>query len=182
MKKIIFFLFFSLSNFIYSQVDEKTLHENFIKSVKTWNGEEHIYLLINFKDLNSNLTREICIKKSNLKYALAKENDISMNEAQIMLENYNSRYFEFKNIDAIAILNKYYYFKNEINDFKKNVNIDAIAKKLETKENWFLDLQDINFKENLYALLLTRKGFIINITFDCFGQSGLWCISCLENK
>lgn len=182
MKKIILFLFFSLSNLIYSQVNEKILLDNFIKSVKTWNDERYIYLLINFKDLNCNLTREICIKKSDLRYALAKEHTISMNEAQIMLGNYNSRYFEFKNIDAIAILNKYYYFKNEINDFKKNVNIDAIAKELKTKENWFLDLQDINFKENLYALLLTRKGFIINITFDCFGQSGLWCISCLENK
>lgn len=178
MKKIIFILLFNLPNLIYSQVDEKILHDNFIKSVKTWNGEEHIYLLINFKDLNSNLTREICIQKSNLRYALAKEHNISINEARIILENYKSRYFEFKNIDAIAILNKYYYFKNEINDFKKNVNINAIVKELKTKENWFLDLQDINFKENLYALLLTKRGFIINITFDCFGQSGLWCVSC----
>lgn len=182
MKKIILFLFFSLSNSIYSQVDEKILYDNFITSVNTWNGEEHIYLLINFKDLNSNLTKEICIQKSDLNDALAYEHTIFKNEAHTKLENHKSRYFEFKNIDAITILNKYYYSENEINEFKKNVNIDKIVNDIKTKKNWFLDLEDMNFKENLYALLLTKRDLIINITFQCFGQSGLWCLSCLENK
>jgi hypothetical protein len=141
MKKIILLLFFNLSNLIYSQVDEKILHDNFITSVNTWNGEEHIYLLINFKDLNSNLTKEICIQKSDLRNALAYEHTISKNEAHTKLENYKSRYFEFKNTDAIAILNKYYYSEKEINEFKKNVNIDNIVNDLKTKENWFLNLK-----------------------------------------
>lgn len=178
MKKIILFLFFSLSNLIYCQVDEKILHDNFIKSVENWNGEDHIYLLINFKDLNSNLTKEICIQKSDLRDALAYEHTISKNEAHSKLENYKSRYFEFKSIDAITKLNKYYYSENEINEFKKNVTIDIIVNDLKTKENWFLYLDDLNSKENLYALFLTKRGFIINITFECFVPSGLWCVSC----
>lgn len=182
MKKIIFLLFFSLSNLIYSQVDEKILYDNFITSVNTWNGEEQIYLLINFKDLNNNLIKEICIIKSELRNALAYEYSISENEAHTKLENYKSQYFEFKNIDAITILNKYYYSENQFNEFKKNVNIDKIVNDIKTKKNWFLDLDDLNSKENLYASLLSKKGFIINITFQCFGQSGLWCLSCLENK
>jgi hypothetical protein len=182
MKKIILLLFLSLSNLIYSQVDEKILHDNFITSVNTWNGEEHIYLLINFKDLNNNLIKEICIIKSELRNALACEYSISENEAHTKLGNYKSRYFEFKSNEAISKLNKYYYSENQINEFEKNVTIDKIINDLKTKENWFLDLDDLNSKENLYALLLTKRGFIINITFQCFGQSGLWCISCLENK
>lgn len=178
MKKIILFLFFSLSNFIYCQVNEKILHDNFIKSVETWNGEENIYLLINFKDLNINLTKEICIQKSDLRDALAYEYTISKNEAHTKLENYKSRYFEFKNLDAITILNKYYYSENEINDFKKNVNVDIIVNDLKTKENWFLYLDNINSRENLYALILTKIGLIINISYECFAPSGLWCISC----
>jgi hypothetical protein len=86
-------------------MDEKILHENFITSVKEWNGEENIYLLIIFKDLNNNLTKEICIQKSDLRDALAKEHNISMNEAQIMLENYKSRYFEFERLDFLNKLN-----------------------------------------------------------------------------
>ncbi|WP_298392937.1 hypothetical protein [Flavobacterium sp.] len=182
MKKIIFLLFFSLSNLIYSQVDEKILLDNFITSVNTWNGEEHIYVLINFKDLNTNLIKEICIIKSELRNALACEYSISKNEAYTKLENYKSQNFEFKNIDAITILNRYYYSENQFNEFKKNVNIDKIVNDIETKKNWFLDLDDLNSKENLYASLLSKKGYIINITFQCFGQSGLWCLSCLENK
>lgn len=178
MKKIILLIFFNLSNLVYSQVDEKTLQNNFITSVNTWNGEEYIYLLINFKDLNNNLIKEICIMKSDLRDALAYEYAISKNEAHTKLENYKSRYFDFKSIDAIAILNKYYYSEKEINEFKKNVNVDNIVNDLKTKENWFLDLDDLNSKENLYALFLTKRGFIINITFQCFGQSGLWCVSC----
>jgi hypothetical protein len=159
-------------------MDEKILHENFITSVKEWNGEENIYLLIIFKDLNNNLTKEICIQKSDLRDALAYEHTISKNEAYTKLENYKSRYFEFKSIDAITKLNKYYYSENEINDFKKNVNIDVIVNDLKTNENWFLDLDDLNSNENLYALILTKRGFIINISFECFAPSGLWCISC----
>ncbi len=181
MKKIILFLFFSQSNLIHGQVDEKILHTNFITSVKKWNGEENIYLLINFKDLNTNLAKEICIIKSDLRDALASEFAISKNEAHKKLQNYKSRYFEFKSIDAIAILNKYYYSEKEINEFKKNVNIDKTFNDLKTKENWFLDLDDLNSKENLYALFLTKRGFIINISFECFAPSGLWCISCQKD-
>lgn len=177
MKKLLI-IFYFFSNLIYSQVDEKILHDNFITSVSKWNGEENIYLLINFKDLNNNTTKEICIHKSDLRDALVYEHNINIKEAQTKLENYKSRYFEFSNIEAIIKLNKYYYSESEINEFKKNVNIETTIKNLKTNENWFLDLGDLNSKENLYALILTKRGFIINISFECFAPSGLWCISC----
>jgi len=73
--------------------------------------KNNIYLLINFKDLNTNLTKEICIQKSDLTDAISNEHNISINEANIKLENFKSRYFEFKNTDAIAIFKQVLLFK-----------------------------------------------------------------------
>lgn len=182
MKRILVIFYFTFSNLIYSQVSEKMLYDNFIKSVNTWNGEDYIYVLINFKDLSNNSIKEICIQKSDLKKAIEYEYTISKVEAHSKLENYKTRNFEFKNLEAISILNRYYYSENEFNEFIKNVTIDGIINDLKTKENWFLDLDDLKSNENLYAYFLTKRGFIINITFECFGQSGLWCVSCQENK
>lgn len=177
--RIVLFLL-CCQNFMLSQVNDEILSTNFIKSVSFWNGEPNIYLLINYKNSNTNFTHEICLEKSELENALTYENSISHEDASTLLMNTKSRNFEFKNADAINILNRYCYSDKERDEFKSNIDFTTLYYEIKNNKNWFLELDKLKFNENFYAYYLTKSGYIISITYQCFGVNGLWCVSCQD--
>ncbi|MEO5776416.1 MAG: hypothetical protein ABIQ27_05905 [Flavobacterium sp.] len=188
MKKLIFIVFITFSNLIFSQVSEKILNDNFLNLLES----DQACYLINFEDLNTNEIKEICILDNAFISAFEIENNIIHDETKCCdyLERYfyatnlikknGSRNFKFKNPKSLEILNENYISYDELNEFNKRLTINLIIQNFKKGENLSINIADDDYKYiNYYGYLLSKEGFQINyFLFNCFGPNNLFCSNC----
>ena len=169
---ILFCLTFTL--FSFSQ-NEDELYLNYLFAAR--NGSTfQINLVIKYKDLNTNETREICIEGEQLMFAFWKENNLAFGDNdsfdkyyKMLLEN-KSRYFEFKNPKAIESITLDYYTENELKQMEKNVDFDVLARKVKKNKKWEESFDSKTLK--IYAHALFNRGILTGQN-NCFGGETL---------
>ena len=99
-------------------------------------------LVIKFKNLNTNETREICIEGEKLIFAIYAEYNLERGKAEdfdkldkIIFDN-KSRYFEFKNPKAIERITEESYSEKELKKLEKKVDFDKLAKQAKSIKDW----------------------------------------------
>lgn len=169
---ILFFLLFSL--FSFSQ-EEDELYLNYLFAAR--NGSTfQINLVIKYKDVNTNNTREICIEGEQLMFAFWKENNLvfGKNDSfdkyyKMLLEN-KSRYFEFKNPKALESITLDYYSENELKEMEKKVDFDKLAREIKNNKKWQESFDSKILK--IYAHALFNRGILTGQN-NCFGGETL---------
>jgi hypothetical protein len=192
MRKLILIVFITFSSFAFSQVSEKILNDNFLTLLESTQA----CYLITFEDINTKEVKEICILDDDFIKAFEIENNIIHDENKCCdyLERYfnstnlikknGSRNFKFKNPESLEILNEYYISNNQLNEFKKRVDINSIIRNFKSGRNLDINMDEVNDKDIMnYAYLLSKNGFQINHFLDnCFGGNSLLCSNCKKNK
>lgn len=159
----IFLLFLSFVSLSFAQ-NEDDIYLNYLVAARN-NSTIQFNLVINFKNLITNETKEICIEGEQLLFALYQENNLEFDEGKhfdkidkLLSEN-KSRFFEFKNPKAIERLNFYSYSNKEFKDFKKNIDFDEIVIEIKSNKKWkqSFDSEKILF---MYAHELFNRGIL----------------------
>lgn len=167
------------------------MNENFYKCLNTY----ETYYLITYTNLNNNIVREICITDDDFIKAIEIENNISFRDslktndpfeyyfsAEKFIKKNGSRHFKFNKAESLELLDQCFISEEEMNDFEKRTNIKLLLENIKNKKNWFLETTTENYKdEKIYAFLLSKAGYIIGYTHQCFGLIGLICSNCNEN-
>lgn len=163
-----------LSNYLFCQVSEKILFENFKETMSIVN---EAFIIINVTDLNTNITKEYCTTNSILIKAIQNELNVSESKAYKRIRKTKNLNFEFKEKNALELF-KNSYSLIEINDFEKKVEIEKIIQNINNQ--WRMSFSITKGNDFLFGYSLTKKGFIIGIDYNCFGLDGLWCLSCID--
>jgi|GEM_PF-838776 len=145
-------------------------YENYSEAVKR-QGTLNFFIVIKVKDLNTNVTREICTKGNFLMGALTREYNIVNDSAgidslyEIALAN-KTRYFEFADTSALNNLGLDNYSDADFKEFEQSNSIDSLILEIKDKkwEKWIPEDKDML----LYAHALFNRG-ILTGEYDCFG-------------
>lgn len=187
------FLIFIVSNLMFGQASEKVMNDNFLKLLNT---NRAVYL-VKFWNLNTNEIKEICIEDYDFIEAYEIEHKTSFKDsvksnsqsyewyfkAVDFIKSNNSRTFSFQNTKSIEILNSYYISDEDITEFKKAINMKLLLESIKNDENWFLDIDENNYKDKMkYAFILSQYGFQIGYFNECSGPIGLFCMNCISEK
>lgn len=178
MKNLFVLFFVTFSNLILSQDNNSVLQANFVQAMNTYNN---IFIIINVKDLNINEIKEVCLTNEDLRNVTKLEKSITYDEASELLQESKSRDFEFKNKEALEMILHHYYSKKYLLNNKTHLNINKIISDFKQNKNKMFDFEDLKESEYLYGYLLSKKGLLIGVEYQCFGLQGIWCVSCQEN-
>lgn len=103
--------------------------------------------------------------------------DANLEKVYTIVKENKSRYFEYKNKEAILLLDVP-YSNLEIENLKSDLNFKKIINKVKQKPNW---CKVLNYKEMmLYAHLLFNNG-IITYTNGCLDDSTLRKVNLKKN-
>ena len=157
------FLFLSIITFSFAQKeDEKYL--NYLVAARN-NSTFQFNLVINFKNLITNETREICIEGEQLIFALCDENNIKFEDSDFyekidkLISENKSRHFEFRNLKAIDRLIGEIYSIEELEKLKSEVNFDRLAEHLKKHKDWKESLRSEKLIA-MYAHELFNRGVL----------------------
>ncbi len=166
MKTIFLFLFVVSFSFAQKE-DEKYL--NYLVAARN-NSTFQFNLVITFKNLITNETREICVEGEQLVFAIVKENSIEYDDYdkidKLISEN-KRRYFEFRNTKAIEDLTGEIYSEKELRELEKKVDFDKLAKLAKASKDWKKSLGSEKLVA-MYAHELFNRGVLTGQN-GCFG-------------
>ena len=166
------FLFLFVVSFSFAQKeDEKYL--NYLVAARN-NSTFQFNLVITFKNLLTNQTREICVEGEQFVSAIRKENNLEYDDYdkidKIISEN-KLRYFEFKNTKAIERLTGEIYLEKELHKLEKKVDFDKLAKLAKENKDWKKSLGSEKLV-SMYAHELFNRGVLTGQN-GCFGGGTL---------
>lgn len=151
------------------------LYENYKKALKTSDSTAPSFLVITYKDLNQNTTKEVCLESPDLIYAIMEElnlNDYTVEQMQTAFDfalNKKDRYFEFSNPKTIERISAYQYTQDELKMFTIEKDIVKIAKKFHRQKNGKIFPKD-ELETMKYAHSLFNHGIIMGIN-NCQGMT-----------
>lgn len=145
-------------------------YENYSEAVRQ-EGTLNLFIVIKVKDLNTNITREICTKGNFLMGALTREYKIVIDSAgidslyEIALAN-KTLYFEFADTSALNNLGWVNYSDADLKEFEKYNSIDSLVLEMKGMKwnKWIPEDKDML----LYAHALFNRGILTGEN-DCFG-------------
>lgn len=149
---------------------ESIKYKNFIEAVER-KSTFNFFIVVKIKDLNTNLSREICCKGPFLLGALAREYKIGYDSSGIkriydIARSNNDLYFEFKDTSALNNLGIYNYSETDFKKFEQNNNIDSLILSIKDQKwnKWFQEEKEML----LYAHAFFNRG-ILTGEYDCWG-------------
>jgi hypothetical protein len=134
-------------------------------------------LVIKFKNLITNETREICVEGEQLIFSISDENDLKFGDSEYYekidrtISENKLRYFEFKNPKAIERLTGEIYTEEELEKLKQKVDFDKLAKLAKTHKDWQKSLGSEKLVA-MYAHELFNRGVLTGQN-GCFGGGTL---------
>lgn len=145
-------------------------YENYSVAVKQ-EGTLNFFIVIKVKDMNTNITREICTIGNLLLGALTREYNIVIDSAgidslyKIALAN-KTLYFEFGDTSALNNLGLDNYSDADFKEFEQHNSIDSLVLDIKGKkwEKWIPEDKDML----LYAHALFNRGILTGEN-GCFG-------------
>ncbi len=155
--------------------EEDELYLNYVFAAKN-NSTFQLNLVIKFKNLNTNSLREICVEGEQLMFAYWHENNLDFGATESfekyyeMLNENKSRYFEFKNSEAIETIENDSYSEAEYIKFEKKIDFEELAKKIRQERKWEGSFDRKILK--IYAHALFNRGILTGQN-DCFGGETL---------
>lgn len=155
-------------SFIRQETDE--LYLNYVAAVKN-HGTFQYFLVVKVKDINTGQTREICTKGNFLRGSLHREYNLPYEKGEdakvaTIALNSKDRYFEFKNDSALLNIGINDYSMADLTELEKQIDFDALAKKIKKKKKWSLKIFD-DKKIYIYAHALFNRGIMT-------GENSCW--------
>lgn len=155
-----------------ANIQKDELYLNYVAAVKNPSTFQY-YLVIKYKNLNTNEVREICTVGDFLSGALHHEYNIDYDNPgakkvlSIALKN-KRRYFEFKNDNAIKNLGGETYTIKELKQLEQKVNFDSITAHVKKTKRWSVGLRRKQLI--MYAHALFNRGILTGQN-GCVGGS-----------
>jgi hypothetical protein len=178
--KHLFLLLFCVISFGQNR-NKIDLYENYKTALNTCNSTAPAFLVITFKDLNTNIQREVCIESSDLIFAIINEMKLDFSEKKVAFDfaqKNKKRYFEFSNGKALERLNQYKYSQESLNEFIIEKDVENLSKKIFQEKKWSFDYED-ELKKIKYAHALFNFGIITGVN-NCFGGETLYCFNWID--
>lgn len=153
------------------------LYKNYKKALNTCNSTAPSFLVITYKDLNQNTTKEVCLESPDLIYAIMEELKLTdYTEQQIAFDfalTKKDRYFEFSNPKAIERINPQDYSPEDLKKFSIEKDIAKIVKKFNKEKKGKIYTGD-ELETIKYAHSLFNEGIIMG-TNHCMGGMSIFC-------
>jgi len=172
MKILIIKFFFSILilNLCLSTDLENEKYLNYLAAAREANSTYQFNLVIKYKNLNTEKTREICIDGFQLVSALCKENNFEFmkdaDKIDSILVSKKDRYFEFKDSVAINRLTFEEYSVEEFEEFNRKVDFKKVAKEIKQKKK--INPSGSSKAHQMYAHALFNLGILTGQN-DCMG-------------
>ena len=170
MRILFVIIIFLTTNLIKGQENE--LYLNYLTAVYNESTFQY-FTVIKYKNLNTSQVKEVCIQGEDLRLALRKELNLNhegkdYDKLQEILKNNNERYFEFKNIEAIAIFETNEYTVNQLKRYEKSVSFEKLANEIK-KSKSFGNVQ-FSAPITLHAHALFNRGILTGVNNCISGE------------
>ncbi len=150
---------------------DSLIYKNYVYAV-TNDGTFQYFLVLNVRDLNTGIIREICTKGNFLDGALHFEKKMGYDSVckkdieAFQIEN-KQRYFEFGDSVALRNIGLQEYSIEDLNKFEEMNNIDSLALEINKRGSWRHAIYD-DKTMLLYAHSLFNRGILTGEN-NCFG-------------
>jgi len=172
MNKTLLIFSIVFSNLIFGQIADSTKLKNYKIAINNFDSTMPYFVVFTYKNLNSNLVKEVCVSSSDLVYSISEEKNIDHSEAFEFAVKNESMYFEFKSIKSIERLNMISYTINELNNFIRKKRVKNLAEKiLKSKKGEKIFPKDEK-EQIIFAHSLFNFG-VLTATNECLGGEDL---------
>lgn len=138
------------------QVDEQTKFEMFCAAIDNQSTAPN-YLVATVKNSNTGETREICTEAPNLTFAkYLEENNWDFED-----QNFNSRYFQFSNDTALALIGFEQYAAEELRSYAKTLDLDLIVSMVKSREMTGKTFEGNQKEQTMFAHLMFNSGIMM---------------------
>lgn len=143
--------------------NSQLLYQNFAAAVKNRSNFQY-FLVCTIVDVNKNAGREFCTQGFFLRGAIHKErkidyDNLSEDLVQAIALMYETRFFEFKNQEALDYLNLNLYSEQELKALESRIDFKKLAKQILEAKMWSMKFE--NDKEmRMYAHALFNQGIL----------------------
>lgn len=182
MKVLIIKFIFSILilNLCFSTDLENEKYLNYLAAAREANSTYQFNLVIKYKNLNTQKTREICIEGFQLVSAICKENNYEFNKDEDKIDSVlvsrKDRYFEFKDTAAINRLTFEEYSVEEFEVLKRKIDFKKVAKEIKQKKK--VNPSGNSKAHQMYAHALFNMGILTGQN-ECMGG---WTLDYIDRK